>query len=157
MSQQPIFSLAYFSRSAIEGTPDEIRGHIEQILHSARRKNTAQDVTGALLFSEGCFAQVLEGPREHVEAIFETILCDPRHRDISVMHLHAVEARSFAAWSMAFGGIEDVSNELKIQSEGMSAADDILTSVAGRNLLMALHSIVHRDDLARLEAIGANN
>jgi hypothetical protein len=156
MSNELLFSLAYFSRNAIKGSPEVLRGQVEQILQSARRNNAAHGVTGALLFSEGCFAQVLEGPREQVEAIFETIQCDPRHSDVTVMHLHPVDERSFASWSMAFGGIEGVSSGPNIRSDGMSCADSILTTVAGRNLLKELHSIVHRDDIARLGAIGTH-
>ena len=152
---QSDFSLAYFSRNAIVGTPEELREQIEHILVSARRKNPPRGVTGALLFSEGCFAQVLEGPREAVEDIFETIQCDPRHCDVTVMHLHAVEQRSFAAWSMAFAGIDGVSNDPGLDASGMSVRGDILATDAGRNLLSALHGVVHRDELARREALTA--
>jgi hypothetical protein len=144
-----LYSLAYFSRNTIEDGSGQMQAHIEQILVSARRNNAANGVTGALLFSDGCFAQVLEGPRDEVEAIFETIQCDPRHRDVTILHLHAVEHRSFGAWSMAFGGIDGVSVDPGTTADGMIHADNILATVPGQNLLTALRSVVHRDDLAR--------
>ena len=49
----PLFSLAYFSRNAINGTADEMQAAIATILASARRNNVRHGVTGALLFSDG--------------------------------------------------------------------------------------------------------
>ena len=149
---EPLFSLAYFSRNAIEGTPQQVNAHIEEILTSARRNNGKQGVTGALLFSDGCFAQVLEGALGDIEAIFETIQCDPRHKDVTIMHLHPIEQRGFGEWSMAFAGIEGVSNDPQMLADGMCSTD-ILTTLAGKSLLAALHSVVHRDDVARREEI----
>jgi hypothetical protein len=146
---QPLFSLAYFSRNAIEGTAAEMQAAIATILASARRNNVRHGVTGALLFSDGCFAQVLEGAREDIETVFETIQCDPRHSDVTIMHLHPVEERSFGDWSMAFGGIEGVSVDPRINADGMGPVEGILALPAGKNLLAALSSVVHRDDLAR--------
>ncbi len=148
MNQQ-LFSLAYFSRNAIEGNSDEMRAALAKILASARRNNASRGVTGALLFSDGCFAQVLEGPREAVEEVFETIQCDPRHSDVTIMHLHEVEQRSFGGWSMAFAGIDGVSVDPCIDADGMGPVEGILALEAGKNLLASLHSVVRRDDIAR--------
>jgi hypothetical protein len=151
----PLYSLAYFSRNAIEGSSAEIQAHIAQILASARRNNALHGVTGALLFSDGCFAQVLEGRRSDVESVFEAIQSDPRHADVTTLHLHEVERRSFGEWSMAFGGIDGVSCDPKLQHDGMSPADGILATLAGQNLLLALRNVVIRDDLARRDAQAA--
>lgn len=150
-----LHSLAYFSRNAIDGSADTVRAQIAQILASARRKNAERGVTGALLFSDGCFAQVLEGRREDIEDVFETIQCDPRHNDVTILHLHEVDRRSFGAWSMAFGGIAGVSCDPQLLGDGMSPADGILATVAGQNLLAALRDVVHRDDVARRDDIDA--
>jgi hypothetical protein len=152
-----LFSLAYFSRNAIQGGPHALRTEIAAILAAARRNNARHGVTGALLFSDGCFAQVLEGAREDVEQVFETIQCDPRHADVTIMHLHAIDERSFGEWSMAFGGIVGVSVDPGLRADGMGPVDDILTRPAGQNLLASLRSIVHRDDLARRDGVGAGN
>lgn len=148
-------SLAYFSRNAVLGGPAELSAQIHDILLRARANNQRHDVTGALLFSDGCFAQVLEGPAESVEAIFETIQCDPRHAEVTILHLHPVAERSFGKWSMAFGGIDGVSIDPQLGGQGMDQADTILTTDAGQQLLASLHSVVRRDDLGRqLDAAG---
>jgi hypothetical protein len=140
-----LHSLAYFSRNGVRGTPLEVQQGIAGILGSARSNNLRSGVTGALLFSDGCFAQVLEGPREIVEPLFETIQSDVRHFDVAILHLHPIKARSFGNWSMAFGGIEGVSVDPRLD------ADAILALEAGRSLLAALKHIVQRDDFARRE------
>jgi hypothetical protein len=150
---QPLLSLAYFSRNTIDGTADDMQSAIATILASARRNNARHGVTGALLFSDGCFAQVLEGLREDVEEVFETIQCDSRHSDVTIMHLHEVEERSFGDWSMAFGGIDGVSVDPRINANGMGPVDGILAMQAGANVLAALRSVVHRDDLARRDEL----
>lgn len=153
---QHLYSLAYFSRNTISGTAEEIQNSIAGILTSARKNNSRHGVTGALLFSDGCFAQVLEGAREDVEAVFEIIQCDPRHRDVTIMHLHEIEERSFGDWSMAFSGIEGVSVDPRINAEGMGPVEGLLALPAGANLLAALRSVVQRDDLARRAEMAAS-
>lgn len=49
------------------------REQIEQILFVSRRNNEAAEITGALLFSDTNFSQVLEGPRADVERLYETL------------------------------------------------------------------------------------
>jgi len=147
----PLCSLAYFSRNTIVGTAEELNQEIASILNTARRNNPARGVTGALLYSDGCFAQVLEGRREDVEHIFENIQCDLRHSGVTVMHFHDVKARSFGEWSMAFAGICGVSVQPTVNDAGMLEPDEIMSTEAGKNLLSALRNVVHRDDLGRLE------
>ena len=149
-------SLAYFSRNAMVGSPAELASQIQDILQRARHNNQQQGVTGALLFSDGCFAQVLEGPSAAVEGIFETIQCDPRHSEVTILHLHPVAERSFGQWSMAFGGIDGVSVDPQLAHQGMAQADQILASQAGQNLMAALRNVVYRDDLSRRSAPDAD-
>ena len=37
---------------------------LEELLDQAMRRNAAQDITGALVYSEGMFLQILEGDRQ---------------------------------------------------------------------------------------------
>ena len=84
--------------------PDDLdmSATLASILDAARRNNARVGVTGALLYSGRRFAQVLEGPPDAVEAIFETIQCDARHDNIAVLKVTSPPHRAFANWSMAF-------------------------------------------------------
>lgn len=76
----------------------------EDILNSiqltAVRHNSAHDITGVLLYRSGHFLQLLEGPAEHVDALYESILGDTRHREIQMLVRRPAAARSAEAWSM---------------------------------------------------------
>lgn len=93
--------VVYVSRPTVEAD-DRRAVMLADILAAARRNNAARGVTGALLYGARRFAQVLEGPAEAVEAIFETIQCDPRHDDIVVLDVSSPDQRAFGGWSMAF-------------------------------------------------------
>lgn len=103
MTVEPsLFRVVYVSRSLL---PEPAAGtELERILARARQGNAARGITGALLFSEDCFAQALEGPAPAVEEVFEAIQCDPRHADVVVLEAAPVAAREFGAWSMAYAG-----------------------------------------------------
>ncbi|MCA9738410.1 MAG: BLUF domain-containing protein, partial [Gemmatimonadetes bacterium] len=70
------------------------------LLEGARATNTRLGVTGLLLFHEGSFIQVLEGPPDVVEALYARIETDPRHGGALVLSRGLVEERSFGEWRM---------------------------------------------------------
>lgn len=94
----------YCSRNLIPGAPEAVAADIRSILATSRRNNSRDGITGGLLFSEGCFAQVLEGPLDAVERAFERIQCDERHSDVTVLQSGPIATRDFPDWSMAFAG-----------------------------------------------------
>lgn len=102
---ETIYQLVYCSRNAIADChAADMDAEILRILEASRRNNVHDRVTGALLFSAGSFAQVLEGPLAAVERVFERIQRDPRHADIVVLHVLRSQKRDFADWSMAYAG-----------------------------------------------------
>lgn len=99
-----LYRLIYISSNCIAGDVDSVRREIDKILKVARDANNAVGVTGALMFNAGCFAQVLEGPLQHVEETFERIQCDERHSDVVILAFEPVSTRGFDSWSMAYVG-----------------------------------------------------
>lgn len=99
---QNVYKALYCSRNTIEGTQAERDAEISRILEIARVNNSKQDVTGALLFNSGFFAQVLEGPKAAIEKIFEKIQRDDRHNDVTVLETGFHDSRDFSEWSMAY-------------------------------------------------------
>jgi hypothetical protein len=104
MIASDLHRLVYYSRNRIQGTPAEVPAEMDAILASAQRNNSPINVTGALIFNAGIFAQVLEGTRHNIELTFERIQRDPRHGDVHVLAFEEVPNRGFPAWSMAFVG-----------------------------------------------------
>jgi hypothetical protein len=72
------------------------------MLKEANENNTKSGITGMLLYKDGQFMQVLEGPEEAVRATFRRIDKDPRHHGVMVLLKGPVEERRFPGWSMAF-------------------------------------------------------
>ena len=73
-----------------------------ELLEEVRGKNTKIEITGMLLYKGGNFLQMLEGEKEIVEALFQTIKKDPRHKDIVTVMEDETEKRIFETWSMGF-------------------------------------------------------
>lgn len=94
--------IVYCSRSLITGSRADVELKIRTILASARTKNRAANVSGALTFNESCFAQVLEGAVADVAPIFERIRRDPRHCDVRILAQSQAPRRLFPTWSMAY-------------------------------------------------------
>jgi len=93
-----VFQIFYVSRAAA-GLDD---ARVQSILHTSRRHNARHDVTGCLLFSGHCFAQVLEGAEPVVSALARRITADPRHVGVRVLSRTWRDERDYADWSMGY-------------------------------------------------------
>jgi Sensors of blue-light using FAD len=108
--EKALYRLVYISRNEIIGDDAKIRHEIEQILASARVKNPQANITGALMFNAGSFAQVLEGEHDEIQGAFERIQCDPRHSHVMMLALEPVTKRDFSNWSMAYLGTDSIAS-----------------------------------------------
>lgn len=70
------------------------------ILKSSKANNPKLGVTGALCCADGVYMQALEGGRGPVNALFQRIAADPRHRDVVLLCYDEIAERRFAGWSM---------------------------------------------------------
>jgi hypothetical protein len=135
-----LFNLAYISKNTIPGSMDEVRAQIEDILKAAHANNPDKGITGALLYSGGYFCQVIEGPEEALEDLFETIQMDPRHGDVTVLHFEPIAERGFTEWAMAFAGVEE---KMRFDIEAIKASKDDLSMVKqGRDMVTVLEQLV---------------
>ena len=100
-----VFQIFYVSRAT---NPFDTAA-VEALLQSSRRRNDESHITGCLLFSGRCFAQVLEGERNTVLALARRIARDPRHDDVRVLHEGGRAEREYRGWSMGY--LHDVSVE----------------------------------------------
>ena len=81
-------------------TRDITEADVSNIMSSARVNNAKAGVTGMLVYHEGMFIQVLEGPEDKVTELFAHIERDPRHEDVWRLACMTINARSFSNWSM---------------------------------------------------------
>lgn len=83
-------------------TSHDVEDDLRDILAVSRRKNPAAQITGMLLYADGSFFQVLEGPEHAVDAAADMIARDPRHARMSVIIREPIARRAFGEWTMGF-------------------------------------------------------
>ena len=139
-----IYRILYCSRNRVPLPLAQQAIEIRSILAKSRANNQANNITGALLFNGGAFAQVLEGPLKAVEATFERIQRDLRHDEVAVLETGYAEAREFPEWSMAFAGAAH--NETAAFAEFNIQQAQENPSVAATEIREFLRSLVLRND-----------
>ena len=88
------YCIVYVSEATVLlGEPELLR-----LLQQARAEHEQASLTGVLLYSEGQFLQVLEGPTEPVREFFARIAADPRHCKLEVLADGPRPARDFSHW-----------------------------------------------------------
>ena len=121
--QEDFVQLIYLSNAK----PELKQVELDRILEVSRRNNPPRDITGLLVFANGVFIQVLEGPSAGVHKLFETICDDSRHQDVAMLGEYIGQDRIFTKWSMGF--LQSTFDELTriTESPNMIGRDDILS------------------------------
>ncbi len=92
------YQIIYSSESSTPMQADDL----EYLLANARRKNAAQGITGALVYADGVFLQILEGDSASVKALMATIVQDVRHETVTVFREGEIACAVFSGWEMAY-------------------------------------------------------
>jgi hypothetical protein len=103
--------LLYASRAALP--VDE--SVIESILHQSRRNNVQHGITGLLCFSDDLFIQILEGGRDAVCELYNTVARDARHRQVRILLYEEIPERRFGGWTMGQVNIKKISPSLLLK------------------------------------------
>jgi Sensors of blue-light using FAD len=88
---------------------------LAQLLQVARERNAQLGLTGMLLHADGSFFQVLEGPADVVQGLYQTIEADTRHAQVTRIISEPIPRRYFSEWSMGF---TDLSGAALAQAQG---------------------------------------
>jgi hypothetical protein len=120
----PLCALVYRSRAVqpLSGT------ELNWLTQVAQARNRAASITGVFVYDGECFYQWLEGPRDSLSQVMESIRSDRRHTDIEILDHRQTTARQFGGWAM------------KLATHGRHAAPRGLDSIeAPAELLTDLH------------------
>ena len=79
--------------------------YLKYLLEKIRKKNSARQVTGMLLYLDPFFMQVLEGEEIVVNDLFNLIKKDSKHHKVSLIYKKQIEKRYFPDWTMGFSKI----------------------------------------------------
>ena len=89
--------IKYISRFSRALSSEEV----EELGRQAADKNQSLDITGVLMAGGGFFFQIIEGPKEAVDSIYDAIAADVRHQQVLLLATQdGVRDRMFPGWAM---------------------------------------------------------
>jgi len=138
--------LLYASRAAQTLTPKMM----DEILQTSRKNNPVNGITGILCHSGEVFLQVLEGGRSQVNALYNMIVCDNRHKDVTVIHYEEITERRFSGWTMGQVNLSKVNASLLLKYSERAVLDPF--SVSGRVSMALLEELI-----ATAQILGRSN
>jgi hypothetical protein len=113
---------------------------LDSILEQSSVNNPARGITGLLCYTDDLFVQVIEGGRDPVCELFNSILRDDRHVGVRLLAYEEIGERRFGNWSMGKVDIRDVNPALLLKYSEKAALDPFATS--GRATLALLEELV---------------
>jgi hypothetical protein len=96
LASQKLTRFAYIARYAGR----DLDRDLFDIINASRRNNPRDGLSGVLLFDDGHFIQVVEGPGTNVTRLMMRVLSDPRATDVGVLCYELVDERAFGGFVM---------------------------------------------------------
>ncbi|MFN0246407.1 MAG: BLUF domain-containing protein [Kofleriaceae bacterium] len=112
----------------------------DAILEQSRRNNPLRGITGVLCVGDNIFIQLLEGSRDEVCELFNTIVRDSRHTHVRILVFEEIAERRFANWSMGQVHISKVNPALLLKYSDKATIDPF--SCSGRATMALLEELV---------------
>jgi hypothetical protein len=88
---------------------------LNDILEESRKNNPALGITGLLCVSDDIFMQVLEGGRDEVCELYNTIVRDNRHQHVRLLSYEEIAERRFGNWTMGQVNIAKINPALLLK------------------------------------------
>ena len=104
MNGQPLVAKTYLSQSKLDWTDEAI----DQLLERSKQNNATRGITGAMIYANGYFMQLIEGPQIAVDELYSAIEADPRHEVLSLIHNQEIKDRHFSDWAMEYRDSDDL-------------------------------------------------
>lgn len=112
---------------------------LNEVLDQSRRNNPGKGITGLLCVANDIFVQVIEGGRDEVCELFNTIVRDERHRDVRLLVYEEIAERRFGGWTMGQVNIESINPALLLKYSAKTELNPFASSgQATMALLMEL-------------------
>lgn len=104
-------------------------GDITQLVKHSRTKNAEHGLTGILLHVGNTFFQVLEGSAEAIDELYNKILKDPRHMQITRIIFETIPHRYFADSSMSLTALSPLELSQLLEIPGSEQQDRLLAGL----------------------------
>jgi hypothetical protein len=102
---------------------------LEDLLEHARDRNAQRGITGALLYVDGVYLQILEGDTATLEALMARIALDLRHEAVTVLQEGHVQSPRFSDWTMAYVSATPEQMARWLDLPGTTPIPDLLDSM----------------------------
>lgn len=84
---------------------------LDDLVRISEENNRKLHVSGFLMTAGGIFFQVIEGPDEAIDGLWEKIMQDDRHRDVLPLSIESgIHDRLFPDWSMKKIDLNEMTN-----------------------------------------------
>ena len=93
-----VYQLIYTSSAAKDLDDFALR----EIAQTSIYNNQLIGVTGLLLFHQGSILQILEGDKDSVTSLYETVKQDKRHSGCMLLSTRIAKQREFSDWFMGY-------------------------------------------------------
>ncbi len=113
---------------------------VDSILEQSRKNNPPKGITGMLCFSEDIFLQVIEGGRDTVCELFNTIVRDNRHHGVRILLYEEIAERCFGGWTMGQVNIAKVNASLLLKYSEKAVLDPF--NCSGQASMALLHELI---------------
>ncbi len=118
-----------------------------ELLEQSREKNLRLNITGLLVYHNREFMQIIEGEKETVLELYDTIANDERHTSVKTFWERSISERGFSKWAMGFINPENLElSTLKGYSrflkEGFSLTDITSRKTVGKKLILNFRKIL---------------
>lgn len=141
--------LAYRSVAVGEPTAHDLAA----LLAQSRARNAQLGLTGLLVWDGRRFVQWLEGPQSSLDAVWASLLRDPRHTDVERLTTPFSDRRLFADWQMQLASGEPLPAVPDVWPLGAAALEYVMQqqngTVGGFPALAALTRLPSLEDTAR--------
>ncbi len=82
------------------------------ILQVSWRHNHNSDISGMLIYDDNHFVQLLQGPINTVDTLYEKISNDTRHHSIELIGSELLARKDVSGWGMGFINDQEIVNNL---------------------------------------------
>lgn len=120
---------------------DQPAAAVDKIIVQSRAHNPSHGITGVLCHTGKLFVQVLEGGRSPVNALYNRITRDSRHRDVELLDYAEISERRFAGWTMGRVNLDKVNASLLLKYSESPTIDPY--SLSGKVSLALLEELLN--------------
>src|SRR5262245_18293589 len=104
---------------------------LDKVYLRAKANNAAAGITGLLLFYEGTFLQLLEGPAAGLASLVQKLRRDKRHANLITLESSPIEARTFLDSPMQYVPARNLSAGEKQAFSDLRLAANVRPAMVG--------------------------